>query len=453
MQSGLENTLKKVSWRLIPLLFLCYIIAYIDRINIGFAGLQLQKTFGVDSSRYYEIYGWVSGLFFVGYFFFEVPSNLILHRIGARVWIARIMIVWGIVSSCMMFVKTPSGFYVMRFLLGAAEAGFFPGVILYLTYWFPSRERARTVALFSTAATLSGFVNSPISGTLLQLDGFKGLAGWQWLFLIEGIPAVLVGVFVLFVLPDGPRKARWLTEEEKNRILTELENEEKSGAGRKHRLSEAFTSGRVWLLCAIYFLLNVGGYGFEMWLPQIIRNLSNLTDFQIGLLNGIPYLAATVLMVLNGRHSDRTGERRWHVAVSALAGAVGFIACAYAPNVAFSLAFLALAFAGVKAMIGPFWAMSAGSLSGAAAAAGIAWINSVGNLGGFAGPKIVGYIRQTTGSYAGAVIALGCGLVILACLAVLLRPGAREDTTPRSTPRWRRHRTTLRRAREPGSGG
>jgi MFS transporter, ACS family, tartrate transporter len=429
MQSGLEHTLKKVSWRLIPLLFLCYIIAYIDRINIGFAGLQLQKAFGVDSSRYYEIYGWVSGLFFVGYFFFEVPSNLILQRVGARVWIARIMIVWGIVSSCMMFIKTPGGFYVMRFLLGAAEAGFFPGVILYLTYWYPSRERARTVALFSTAATLSGFVNSPISGKLLQLDGFKGLAGWQWLFLIEGIPAVLVGILVLFVLPDGPRKARWLTEEEKNSVLTELENEEKAGTGRKHRLSEAFTSGRVWLLCAIYFLLNVGGYGFEMWLPQIIRNLSDLTEFEIGLLNGIPYLFATILMVLNGRHSDRTGERRWHIAVSALAGAVGFIACAYAPNIAFSLAALALAFAGVKSMVGPFWAMSAASLSGPAAAAGIAWINSVGNLGGFAGPKIVGYIRQTTGSYAGAVIVLGFGLVILACIAVGLRPGVREDAS------------------------
>jgi len=427
MQPGLEPTLKKVTWRLIPLLFLCYIIAYIDRINISFAGLQLQKTFGVDSSRYYEIYGWVSGLFFIGYFIFEVPSNLILHRIGARVWIARIMIVWGIVSSCMMFIKSPSGFYVMRFLLGAAEAGFFPGIILYLTYWYPARDRARTVALFSTAATLSGFVNSPISGKLLQMDGCQGLAGWQWLFLIEGIPAVLVGILVLFVLPDGPRKARWLTEEEKNRLLTELENEEKAGSGRKHRLSEVFTSGRVWLLCAIYFLLNVGGYGFEMWLPQIIRNLSTLTEFGIGLLNGIPYLVATILMVLNGRHSDRSGERRWHVALSALAGALGFIASAYAPNVALSLAALALAFAGVKSMVGPFWALSAASLSGTAAAAGIAWINSVGNLGGFAGPKIVGYIKQNTGSYAGAVTALGCGLVILACIAISLRPATKEE--------------------------
>jgi MFS transporter, ACS family, tartrate transporter len=427
MKSDLENTLSKVSWRLIPLLFLCYIIAYIDRINVGFAGLQLQKAFGVDSSTYYRLYGYGSGLFFIGYFLFEVPSNLILHKIGARVWIARIMIVWGIVSSCMMFIKSPTGFYWMRFLLGAAEAGFFPGVILYLTFWYPAKDRARTVALFSTAATLSGFVNSPISGKLLQLDGIKGLAGWQWLFLIEGIPAVLVGILVLWVLPDGPRKAHWLSDHERNTLIEELEKEERAGSGVKHRLRDAFTSGRVWLLCAIYFLLNVGGYGCEMWLPQIIRSFSNLPEFQVGLLNGIPYIVATILMVLNGRHSDKTGERRWHVAVSALAGAVGFIASAYTPNVALSLAALALAFAGVKSMVGPFWALSTASLGGAAAAAGIAWINSVGNLGGFVGPTLVGYIKQATGSYAGAVTVLGCALVILAVLAIALRPKVEDS--------------------------
>jgi MFS transporter, ACS family, tartrate transporter len=433
MKSDLENTLSRVSWRLIPLLFLCYIIAYIDRINVGFAGLQLQKAFGVDSSTYYRIYGYGSGLFFIGYFLFEVPSNLILHKIGARVWIARIMIVWGIVSSCMMFIKSPMGFYWMRFLLGAAEAGFFPGVILYLTYWYPAKDRARTVALFSTAATLSGFVNSPISGTLLQLDGIKGLAGWQWLFLIEGIPAVLVGILVLCVLPDGPRKARWLSDYERKTLIEELEREERAGSGVKHRLRDAFTSGRVWLLCAIYFLLNVGGYGCEMWLPQIIRSFSHLAEFQVGLLNGIPYIVATVLMVLNGRHSDKTGERRWHVAVSALAGAIGFIASAYTPNVALSLAALALAFAGVKSMVGPFWALSTASLGGAAAAAGIAWINSVGNLGGFVGPTLVGYIKQATGSYAGAVTVLGCALVILAVLAIVLRPKV-EDSRKELVP-------------------
>jgi ACS family tartrate transporter-like MFS transporter len=418
-----EGMVSKISWHLIPLLFLCYIIAYIDRINVGFAGLQLQKAFGVDSSRYYEIYGFGSGLFFIGYFLFEVPSNLILQRIGARTWIARIMILWGIVSSSMMFIKSPSQFYMMRFLLGVAEAGFFPGIILYLTYWFRGRDRARMVALFSTAATLSGFVNSPVSGKLLQLDGLKGLAGWQWLFLLEGIPAVLVGILVLFVLPNGPREARWLSEEERGKLLAELaEDEKQTGSGSRHRLRDAFTGGRVWLLCAIYFLLNVGGYGFEMWLPQIIRSFSDMSEFEIGLLNGIPYIAATIFTVWNGRHSDRSGERRWHVALSALAGAFGFFASAYAPNVALSLAALAIAFAGVRGMIGPFWALSTATLSGTAAAAGIAWINSVGNLGGFVGPTIVGSIKKATGSYGGAVTALGCALVILAFIAIALRP-------------------------------
>jgi nitrate/nitrite transporter NarK len=256
------------------------------------------------------------------------------------------------------------------------------------------------------------------------------LAGWQWLFLIEGIPAVLVGILVLWVLPDGPRTARWLSDHEKNTLIGELEKEKQTGSGVRHRLLDAFTSGRVWLLCAIYFLLNVGGYGCEMWLPQIIRSFSNLSEFKVGLLNGIPYIVATVLMVLNGRHSDKTGERRWHVAVSALAGAAGFMASAYAPNVALSLAALALAFAGVKSMVGPFWALSTASLGGAAAAAGIAWINSVGNLGGFVGPTLVGYIKQATGSYAGAVTVLGCALVILAVLAIALRPqveGPKKD--------------------------
>jgi len=427
MQVDSQSVVSRISWRLIPLLFLCYIIAYIDRINVGFAGLQLQKAFGVDSSRYYEIYGWGAGLFFIGYFLFEVPSNLILHKVGSRLWIARIMVVWGIISSSMMFIQSPTGFYTMRFLLGVAEAGFFPGVILYMTYWFRARDRARTVALFSTAGTLAGFVNSPISGKLLQLNGAGGLAGWQWLFLIEGIPAVLVGILVLCVLPDRPSKARWLSADERDWLQTELARDEaEAGSGQKHRLRDAFISRRVWLFCSIYFLLNVGGYGCEMWLPQIIRSFSNLPEFQIGLLNGIPYLAATILMVLNGRHSDRSGERRWHIAGSALAGACGFVASAFAPNVGLSLAALALAFAGVKGMLGPFWALSTACLSGTAAAAGIAWINSVGNLGGFVGPTIVGYVKQATGSYAGAVTTLGCGLIILALLAILWVPSSEK---------------------------
>jgi MFS transporter, ACS family, tartrate transporter len=424
-----RETVSKITWRLIPLLFVCYIIAYIDRINLGFAGLQLQQALGVDSSRYYEIYGWGAGLFFIGYFVLEVPSNLILYKVGARLWIARIMIVWGFISSSMMFVRTPFGFYLMRFLLGAAEAGFFPGIILYLTYWFRLKDRARTVALFATAGAVAGLVNSPISGSLLQFEGVLGLAGWQWLFLLEGIPAVLVGIIVAVVLPDRPDKARWLSAREREWIHTELERERVAMEHEQsHSLAEVFTSGRVWLLCAIYLLLNIGTYGFELWLPQILRGFAALGDFQIGLLNAIPYLVATIVMVLVGRHSDRTGERRWHVAVAAMASATGFVASAYTNNLAVALAALALAFSGIKSMLGPFWALSTACLSGSAAAGGIAWINSVGNLGGFFGPMAVGQIRQATGTYSGALITLGAGFILLAWLVVRLKtPDVRRE--------------------------
>jgi ACS family tartrate transporter-like MFS transporter len=325
----------------------------------------------------------------------------------------------------MMLIKTPTGFYVMRFLLGVAEAGFFPGIILYLTYWFRARDRARTVALFATAGTLAGFINSPVSGKLLQLDGVLGWAGWQWLFFIEGIPAIIIGLLVLFVLPDRPPDARWLAQPEKEWIQNELAREEaQAGPGQQHRLGEVFASGRVWLLCAIYFLLNVGSYGFEMWLPQIIRGFSAMSEFHIGLLNAIPYLVATVCMVLAGRHSDRTGERRWHVAVAAFASAIGFGISAMTGNLVLSLAALALAFSGIKSVLGPFWALSTAFLSGTAAAGGIAWINSVGNLGGFVGPTIVGYTRKATGSYAAALGVLAVALVLLGVLALTLRPTA-----------------------------
>ena len=436
MQSSLESVVvPKVTWRLIPLLFLCYIIAYIDRINVAFAGLQLQKAFGVDTATYYQIYGWGAGMFFIGYFLFEVPSNLILHRVGARLWIARIMVVWGLISSAMMFVETPTGFYVMRFLLGVAEAGFFPGIILYMTYWFRAQDRARTVALFSTAGTLAGFFNSPISGKLLQLDGTLGLAGWQWLFLIEGIPAVIIGIVVLVVLPDKPQKARWLSDPEREWIRAELARDEaQAGPGQQHRLRDVFASGRVWLLCAIYFLLNVGAYGFEMWLPQIIRGFSGFSEFRIGLLNAIPYLAATICMVLVGRHSDRAGERRWHVAASAFAAAVGFTISGLSHNLFVSLAALALAFSGVKSMLGPFWAQSTVFLSGTAAAGGIAWINSVGNLGGFVGPTVVGQVRKVTGSYANGLFTLGAALVLLGILALSLRAGKDKSSAGQPAP-------------------
>jgi D-galactonate transporter len=422
----------KVTRRLIPLLFFCYIIAYVDRINVSFAKLQLREALGVDESVFGSVYGFGAGLFFIGYFLFEVPSNLILQRVGARLWIARIMILWGVVSAAMMFITSPVTFYVMRFLLGAAEAGFFPGVILYLTYWYPARERARAAALFAAGGVIAGIVGSPISGAVLGLSGVGGLAGWQWLFLLEGIPAVLMGFVVLVLLPDRPRQARWLSDAEKAWIQARVDEEAARPEVRnRHRLVQAFTSGRVWLLCLLYFLLNVGGYGYEMWLPSIIKGFSGQSDAVVGLINTIPYLAAAVVMLLAGQHSDRTGERRWHVAVAAISSAAGFALAGYLRNPYLAMAALTLAFVGLKSTLGPFWALGTAMLSGTAASAGIALINSVGNLGGFVGPTLVGVIKDRTGSNVAALVLLGGALLAMGLLALTLR-GPRAGEAPES---------------------
>ena len=426
-------TLAKITWRLLPLLFISYVIAYIDRINVGFAKLHLREALGVSEQVFGSVYGLGAGLFFLGYFLFEVPSNLILQRVGARLWIARIMLVWGVVSGAMLFTNSKEMFYVMRFLLGVAEAGFFPGVLLYLTYWFPARERARTVALFATGGLIAGVVGSPLSGAILGLDGAAGLAGWQWLFLIEAIPALGLGVVVLCALPNGPADVAWLTDAEKAQLRARLTAEAAAaGASERAHLAAAFTSGRVWLLCLLYFLLNVGGYGYEMWLPSIVQGFSGQSDFMVGVINAVPYLAAAVVMLWAGRHSDRTGERRGHVAAAAFASAAGFLLAGWLRNPWLAMAALTLAFVGLKATLGPFWALGTSFLSGTAAAGGIAFINSVGNLGGFAGPTLVGVIRDRTGSSMVALYALGGALALMGALALLLRSG--EGARPAQSP-------------------
>ena len=423
------RVLKRVTFRLIPLLFCCYIIAYIDRINVGFAKLQLQGALGVDPAIFGSVYGLGAGLFFIGYFLFEVPSNLILQRVGARVWIARIMIVWGIVSVTFMFMKGVTSFYVLRFLLGAAEAGFFPGVILYITYWYPPAERARMIALFAMGAIAAGVLGSPVSGALLEMDGFGGLAGWQWLFLLEGLPAVLLGFVVLFVLPNGPQDARWLTAREKKWIADRISRvASKSFAAQRHSLRDCFTSPVVWLLCLIYFLRNVGTYGYEMWLPSMVKGMTGKTDSVVGFINGLPYLAAGIAMYLVGRHSDKTGERRGHMAAAAIGATIGFIVAATAENAFLAIAGLCLAFAGSKASLPPFWALSTQFLKGTAAAGGIALINSVGNLGGFFGPSLVGVIKDKTGSNFGGLALLGACYVGVAILAFAVPNKARSQT-------------------------
>lgn len=420
---------RKVTWRLIPLLFFCYIIAYIDRINVGFAKLHLREALGVDERIFSSVYGFGAGLFFIGYFIFEVPSNLILQRVGARMWIARIMVFWGIVSMAFMFLKGVTMFYVMRFLLGAAEAGFFPGVILYLTFWFPVRERARAVAMFATGGVLAGVVGSPISGALLHMDGIAGLAGWQWLFLIEGIPAVLMGLVVLVLLPNGPQQAGWLTPEEKEWVQARVAAESLPGHAAHPRLRDVFTNGRVWTFCLLYLLMNIGGYGYEMWLPSIVKSFSGMSDAMVGLINAIPYFVAGVGMLAVAKYSDHTGNRKGVVAVAALFSAIGFALSAYFKNPFLAMAALTLAFVGLKCTIAPTWAMVTTYLGTATAAAGIALINSVGNLGGFIGPFLVGVIKDQTGSQVVALLALGAALLGMSVLAVIQRdPNARVQS-------------------------
>jgi MFS family permease len=414
-------TLALVSRRLLPLLFFCYIIAYIDRINVGFAKLHLREVLGVDGRIFDSVYGFGAGLFFIGYFIFEVPSNLILQRVGARVWIARIMIFWGIVSALMMFTNSVTMFYVMRFLLGAAEAGFFPGVILYLTFWFTTRERARAVALFATGGVVAGVVGSPISGAILGLHGWHGLDGWQWLFLLEALPAVVMGFVVLTILPDGPKQARWLSPAERGWLQGRLDEEAAElGHEQHHDLRKVFTSGRVWMLCLLYFLMNVGGYGYELWLPSIIKSFSGQGDAVVGFINAIPYFAAGVMMIYVSRHSDRSGERRIYVSVAAAISAIGFALSAYFKNPFIALAALTVAFVGLKCTIAPFWALATTFLGGTAAAGGIALINSVGNLGGFFGPFLVGVIKDQTGSNVAALLFLGGALLAMSLLSLTL---------------------------------
>jgi ACS family tartrate transporter-like MFS transporter len=407
----------KVTWRLIPLLFLCYIIAYVDRINVGFAKLHLREVLGVDEKVFGSVYGFGAGLFFIGYFLFEVPSNLILQKVGARVWIARIMVVWGLVSMGFMFLKGTTMFYSMRFLLGAAEAGFFPGVILYLTYWYPARERARTVAMFATGGVLAGVIGSPISGALLGMNGVLGLAGWQWLFFLEAVPAVLMGLVILIILPNRPKDARWLSPAEKEWIQGRLDAEAANlPAGTKHRLRDVLANRHVWLLCSLYLLMNIGGYGYEMWLPSIIKNFSGKGDTVVGFINAIPYFVAGVAMLLVARFSDTSGERRLVVAGAAAVSAVGFAFSAYLKNPFLAMVALTIAFVGLKSTIAPFWAMTTAFLGSAAAAAGIALINSVGNLGGFVGPYLVGVFKDATHSDVAALLLLGAALLGMSVL-------------------------------------
>ena len=384
----LASAIAKATYRLIPFLCLAYTVNFLDRVNVGFAALHMNEDLGFSPA----VFGFGAGIFFLGYIAFEIPSNLALQRFGARIWIARIMISWGLIACAMALVRGETSFYVMRLLLGIAEAGFFPGIILYLTYWFPAAERARIIALFMASVPLATVFGGPISGALLQMHGFAGLAGWQWLFIIEGAPAVVLGVLALIVLTDKPEKAAWLSEHER-RALT---------------------------LGLLYFLMVTGLYGIGFWMPQVIQTFG-LDPLHVGFLTAIPYLFAAIAMVLWGRHSDRSGERRWHIALPLLLAACAFAWSAYSGPLLPTMIALSLATLGFYAAFGPFWSLPTALLTGTGAAAGIALVNSMGNAAGFTGPYIVGLLKQATGSFSAALLFLAAALALGGLMALCFK--------------------------------
>lgn len=424
------RAIRRVKLRLVPFLAVLYFVAYLDRVNVGFAALQMNAALGFSSS----VYGRGAGIFFLGYFLFEIPSNLMLARVGARLWIARIAIVWGLVSVAEMFVVGPGSFYTVRFLLGAAEAGFFPGIVLYFTYWFPAEERARAVAQFSMASMAAGIVGGPLSGVLLSMRGVGGLGGWQWLFLVEGLPAVVLGFVALMYLTDSPEKATWLPADEKASLLAALEPERATTAAGRRRLTtvaDALFNPAVWPLALMLFLIVTSGYGFSFFLPQIVKVLSGGSDLVVGLLTALPFTCAAIGMVTVAAHSDRTGERRLHVAACAAVAAVGLAIASRAVSPAATLAALSVAAVGLYSFTPPFWSLPTAFLRGDAAAAGIGLINATGNLGGFLGPYVMGFARDLSGDF-------NTGLAVLAGAAVLsgtLVMAVRVSTQPEPASR------------------
>jgi MFS transporter, ACS family, tartrate transporter len=411
------NTLRKITWRLIPFLFVLYVIAWLDRVNVGFAGLQMNADLGFSST----VFGLGSGIFFLGYCLFEIPSNIILERVGARLWISRIMVTWGLISAALMFVRTPAAFYLLRFLLGVAEAGFFPGVIYYLSLWYPAAHRARAIAAFMSAVPVTGLIGGPLSGALLELDGLHGLAGWQWLFLLEGLPAVILGISVLFYLKDRPETTQWLTPAERGWLVGTLAAERKACELRPN-IRVALTDLTIWKLGFIFLLVAAGFYGYSFWAPLLIKSLTGLSNFKVGLVLGAISAVTILGMLLNGYHSDQTGERAIHTAVPLFVMGVGLIGSALLHQPVLAIIALALVPLGHCASYGPFWSTPTQFLTGQAAAAGIALVTVIANVGSFAGPTLIGVLKAKTGTHTVAFALLGGLAIIAALLALKLGP-------------------------------
>ncbi len=410
---------RKLNRRLLPFLICLYVIAYIDRVNIGFAKITMSAQLGFSDS----VYGLGAGIFFIGYFLFEIPSNLILQQVGAKIWIARIMIVWSLLSAAMVFVSTPLQFYVVRFLLGAGEAGFFPGIILYLTYWYPAQRRAKATATFMASVALAGIIGGPLSGFIMTyLDGLGTLAGWQWLFLVEALPALLLGIMVAMWLKNNPAEAHWLTKEEQHWLMGELavDTAKKEQAGHIVLFNRAIANVNVWLLSLVYFSIVMGLYGISFWLPQIVNDAGHHTLWHTGLLTMIPYIVAAMGMILVGYSSDKYNERAWHVALSALIGSGGLVLSAINnDNLPLALLGLSLASLGVLSALAVFWSLPTTFLSGTAAAGGLALINACGNLAGYLSPVMVAWVKTASGSFTNALYLLALWLILAATIVLI----------------------------------
>jgi ACS family tartrate transporter-like MFS transporter len=408
-----KSTTRKVFWRIIPYCFTLYVISYLDRANIGYAALEMNKDLALSS----EAFGFAAGIFFIGYFLCEVPSNVALNKYGARLWISRILITWGIVATLTAFVQTATQLYILRFLLGVSEAGFFPGIIIYLTYWFRTKEQATTVAFFTAAIPVSYLIGAPLSTWVMDHASWLGLSGWRWMLLFEGGPALIAGILNYWIMTDRPEEAKWLKPQEREWLVEELRRDQSARKNVKHLgMWEAISNPKVLYLSVIYFVYQVGNLGIGLWMPQIIKGISSdLTNFQIGLLAMIPYAIATVVMVMWSRNSDRTGERQKHTAIPLLAAAVALAATGYFVGPAIELALISIALAGLYAFKSPFWSLPGMFLTRSTAAVSIAAINSIGNLGGFVGPYAIGYIKDWTGSALGGLLFLA-GLLLLSFL-------------------------------------
>jgi ACS family tartrate transporter-like MFS transporter len=418
--------LSKIMRRIIPFLMLCYFVSYLDRINVGMAAITMNKSLGLTPI----MYGAGAGIYFIGYFLFEVPSNLMMQKVGARVWIARIMITWGLVSGATAFVVGPHSFFIVRFLLGVAEAGFFPGLVLYLSWWFPAAYRARMTGMFMAAMPIAGIIGAPISGLLLGLNGILGLHGWQWLFITEALPAIILGFVVYRYLTDRPADAAWLAPAEREWLTTQMEAEWRASEKKNFMsIAKAFLTPQVLALSFVCFGANIANYGLTLWLPQIVKGFG-LSNVETGFVSAIPSIFASLSMILWTRSSDRTGERIGHISVAAICGAGGLAICAILHNPVATMVALCLASVGIYALIATFWGWAPTLLAGPGAAAGMAIINSLGALSGYAGPFIFGWVKTATGDYRLGLLALAMGPVLSAFVTVvfLRNAGRRRES-------------------------